>query len=88
MTHRRRLAHALALSVLVPLGGCVAAGHTSSPWEWGGGVRIAPAIWGVGESGMTAHPAAGYTYLSFDGGHDSLWEPEDFVQLPGNRLQQ
>ena len=23
---------------------------------------------------MTAHPMAGYTYLSFDGGHDSLWE--------------
>ena len=23
---------------------------------------------------MTAHPMAGYTYLSFDGGHDGLWE--------------
>ena len=23
---------------------------------------------------MTAHPTGGYTYLSFDGGHDGLWE--------------
>lgn len=64
----------LALAALAPLAGCMAAGHTSSPWEWGGGVRVAPALWDVGESGMTAHPAAGYTYLSFDGGHDALWE--------------
>ena len=74
MTRPRRLPRTLVLSVLVFLAGCMAAGHTSSPWEWGSGVRIAPALWEVGESGMTAHPAAGYTYLSFDGGHDALWE--------------
>ena len=74
MTPPRTLVRTLTLSLLASLGGCVAAGHTSSPWEWGGGVRLAPALWEVGESGMTAHPTVGYTYLSFEGGHDGLWE--------------
>ncbi len=63
----------LALVLLLGVGGCAAAGHTSSPWEWGGGVRLAPG-WAVGDGDFTAHPMASYTYLSFDGGHDSLWE--------------
>lgn len=64
---------ALALGV-VTVSGCAAAGHTSSPWEWGGGVRVAPGLWDVGDAGMTAHPMVSYTYLSFEGGNDQLWE--------------
>ena len=69
-----RAAFRLIPVLLLSLGGCVAAGHTSSPWEWGGGVRVAPGLWSVGDGDVTLHPAAGYTYLSFDGGHDGLWE--------------
>lgn len=77
-----RYARGLLLVALLPTTGCFAAGHTSSPWEWGGGVRAAPALWDVGESGMTAHPAAGYTYLSFDGGHDALYEVGAQIRKP------
>jgi hypothetical protein len=74
MAYPRIVARVVALSCLVPLAGCAAAGHTSSPWEWGGGVRIAPGVTTLGESDVTVHPMASYTYLSFDGGHDGLWE--------------
>lgn len=74
MSPTHRILSLLVLVLLLPLGGCAVAGHTSSPWEWGGGVRIAPGLWELGEGGATAHPMASYTYLSFDGGHDSLWE--------------
>ena len=64
----------LALAALVVANsGCVFAGHTSSPWEWGGGVRVAPGF-ALGSSGLSAHPMASYTYLSFEGGHDALME--------------
>ena len=62
------------LVLMISMTGCAVAGHTSSPWEWGGGVRLAPGLWEVGDGGMTAQPMASYTYLSFEGGHDSLWE--------------
>jgi hypothetical protein len=71
LAHRVQLT--LCLITLFGLSGCVVAGHTSSPWEWGGGVRVAPGF-DVGEQAVTVHPTAGYTYLSFDGGHDGLWE--------------
>ncbi len=38
-----------------------------------GGVRFAPG-WSLGDRTATIHPLVGYTYPSFDGGHDSLWE--------------
>jgi len=52
---RPSIAGVLAFAVA----GCAAAGHTSSPWEWGGGVRIAPG-WAVGspDANLTAHPMA------------------------------
>jgi hypothetical protein len=53
--------------------GCAAAAHHSSPWEFGGGLRLAPELMVVQE-GMTAHPMGSVTYLSFDGGYDLLWE--------------
>jgi hypothetical protein len=45
-------------------------------------VRVAPALWSAGESGVTVHPTLGYTYLSFDGGHDGLWEVGGQVRKP------
>ena len=62
------------IALMVILSGCFAACHTSSPWEWGGGLRVAPGLGTVGEGDVTVHPMASYTYLSFDGGHDGLWE--------------
>lgn len=68
--------------------GCVnAAAHTSSPWQFGGGVRAAPGF-AIGQRGLTAHPMASYTYLSFDGGYDDLFEFGAQVRRPlarGNR---
>ena len=58
---------------LACLPACMAAGHHSSPWEFGGGVRVAPGF-PLGQSHFTVHPMASYTYLSFDGGHDNLFE--------------
>ena len=82
-TSRSRAAMRLVTLSIVALSfGCATAGHTSSPWEWGGGVRIAPALWEVGDDGMTAHPMASYTYLSFDGGHDGLWEVGGQIRKP------
>jgi hypothetical protein len=49
------------------------AGHTSSPWEWGVGGRIAPGFT-VGQGSTTVHPMGGYTYLKFSGGNDQLFE--------------
>lgn len=69
----RMLGYALALVGASAGGGCAAWAHTSSPWEFGGGVRVAPGLWSLDEE-TTLHPVAGYTYLSFDGGHDGLWE--------------
>jgi len=61
--------------------GCALAGHHSSPWEWGGGVRIAPG-WALGTSGLTIHPMGSVTYLDWDGGHDLLWELGGQVRKP------
>ena len=61
------------LLLIGALTGCFGAGHTSSPWEWGGGVRLAPGF-ALGEGRTTAHPMVSYTYLSFDGGSDGLFE--------------
>lgn len=74
----------LAVALLLPLAGCqtYAAGHTSSPWEWGAGGRVAPQLMDLGESGATAHPTLGYTYLSFDGGNDQLFEIGGQVRKP------
>ena len=69
-----RLHRVSLITLMGLLGGCFAAGHTSSPWEWGGGVRVAPGLSTLGEGDVTVHPMASYTYLSFDGGHDDLWE--------------
>ncbi len=74
MKSPRKVSRTVALAFLLPLAACAAAGHTSSPWEWGGGVRVAPGLTTLGQGDITVHPMASYTYLSFDGGHDSLWE--------------
>lgn len=73
----------LVLALLPMFAACsgIAAGHTSSPWEWGGGVRLAPAF-AVGDGDVTVHPMAGYTYLSFDGGNDQLFEFGAQVRKP------
>lgn len=84
----RSLRSLVILAALPLLGGCAVAGHTSSPWEWGGGVRVAPALWELGDAGVTAHPMASYTYLSFDGGNDQLWEFGAQLRKPlGNEAQ-
>jgi hypothetical protein len=67
--------------LLVATSGCAASAHRSSPWEFGGGVRLAPGF-SVGEGNLTAHPMLSYTYLSFDGGHDSLWELGGQIRKP------
>jgi hypothetical protein len=48
-------------------------GKHSSPWEFGGGLRLAPG-WAINSVGLSAHPLGGYSYLSFDGGWDGLLE--------------
>ena len=76
---------ALATLLLLFVGtGCTSWAHTSSPWEFGGGVRPAPALWEVGDEGATGHAVLGYTYLSWrDGdGHDALWEAGGQVRKP------
>lgn len=82
MDHRSILSRACTLIALVALSGCLAAGHTSSPWEWGGGVRIAPGLWNVSPDGVTVHPTVGYTYLSFEGGNDQLFELGGQIRFP------
>ena len=71
----------LFLLLSLALSGCAVAGHTSSPWEFGGGVRLAPG-WPVRDGTMTAHPMFSYTYLDFEGGHDSLWELGGQIRKP------
>lgn len=56
------------------LSGCFAAAHHSSPWEYGGGLRLAPGFRAGANEAVTLHPMVSYTYLSFDGGHDALYE--------------
>lgn len=73
-----------SLLVLVAVTGCAAHGHTSSPWEFGGGIRPAPGF-AVGQAGMTVHPTVGYTYLSFDGGKDELFEYGAQLRRPVQR---
>lgn len=82
MDRMARFAKLVVLAFVVPAAGCFAAGHTSSPWEWGGGVRVAPGLWDLGEGGATVHPMASYTYLSFDGGNDQLFEFGGQVRQP------
>ncbi|MEP7346314.1 MAG: hypothetical protein ABI877_13675 [Gemmatimonadaceae bacterium] len=62
-----------AVFIAVSTTGCFWAGHTSSPWEFGGGIRVAPGF-PAGNMGVSLHPMASVTYLSFDGGHDELYE--------------
>ena len=81
MKMRTRWMNVLALAAVVPFSGCFLAGHTSSPWEFGAGFRAAPALWDAGED-LTVHPALGYTYLSFDGGNDQLFEVGAQVRKP------
>jgi hypothetical protein len=72
----------LPLVLVLSTSGCFAAGHTSSPWEFGLGARVAPALWQAADGGMTAHPMASFTYLDFEGGHDSLWELGGQIRKP------
>jgi hypothetical protein len=51
-----------------------AAASNSGPWEYGGGFRVAPGFQLGANRALTAHPMLGYTYLSFDGGSDALYE--------------
>ena len=47
--------------------------YDSDAWEWGWGLRAAPAFQ-TGSPGVTVHPMASYSYLNFDGGHDDRFE--------------
>jgi len=47
--------------------------YDSDAWEWGVGVRAAPAFQ-TGSPGVTIHPMASYAYMTFDGGHDDRFE--------------
>lgn len=80
LSQRTRLAASVAAAFWVS--GCIAAGHRSSPWEWGGGVRLAPGFQLSEDQDITVHPTVGYTYLSFDGGHDDLWEVGAQIRNP------
>lgn len=79
----RPLRSLLMLATIPLLGACAAgpAAHTASPWEYGGVVRLAPAF-EVGDGDVTVHPLASYTYLSFDGGNDQLFEFGAQVRKP------
>ena len=55
------------------LSGCFSAAHHSSPWEYGGGIRLAPGFRAGSNEAVTWHPMLSYTYLKFDGGHDALY---------------
>jgi hypothetical protein len=72
MIKRRFLSVPFLLSC--SLSGCFLAGHTSSPWEYGGGVRLAPGLRVGSNEAVTVHPMAAYTYLKFDGGYDAIYE--------------
>lgn len=69
------------LLVLVSQTACFMAAHTSSPWEFGAGARLAPGF-ALGAGRTTIHPMASYTYLSFDGGYDGLLEGGAQVRHP------
>ncbi len=78
----RRLQFMLVL-VAVATAGCAfgPSFHTSSPWEKGLHFRAAPGFQ-VGEGSMTVHPMASYTYLTFDGGRDDLFELGGQIRFP------
>lgn len=78
----RGLRRASLLAALVSAGACAVAGHTSSPWEWGGAVRLAPGLWNLNDGDATIHPVASWTYLSFDGGNDQLLELGGQLRFP------
>jgi hypothetical protein len=61
--------------------GCGAAMHRSSPWEYGFSIRPAPGF-PVGSGQVTLHPTVSYTYLSFEGGKDELFEIGGQVRRP------
>lgn len=71
---RFRLRCSIPLLLACSLSGCFLAAHSSSPWEYGGGVRLAPGFRVGSNEAITVHPMVSYTYLSFDGGHDALYE--------------
>jgi hypothetical protein len=80
-----RLAFAsFSLVLAFTTSGCFAAGHHSSPWEWGLGARVAPGF-PVGQGDLTAHPMVSYTYLDFEGGHDALYELGGQIRKPLSR---
>jgi hypothetical protein len=58
---------------VVGVAGCAAAGEHSSPWEWGGGVYLAPGFAVTPARTTTLHPVASWTYLDFDGGNDQIF---------------
>jgi hypothetical protein len=62
-----------ALYLILGSTGCAFFGHHSSPWEFGGGVRVAPGF-PVGHGGTTVHPVVSVGYMKWDGGHDELYE--------------
>ena len=70
-----------ALYVVLGSTGCAFFAHRSSPWEFGGGVRVAPGF-PVGQRGMTVHPVVSLGYLKWDGGHDELYEVGGQVRRP------
>jgi hypothetical protein len=72
----------LPLVLVLSTSGCFAAGHTSSPWEFGLGARVAPAVWQVADGDATAHPMASYTYLDAEAGHQFLWELGGQIRKP------
>src|SRR5687768_9797109 len=73
--HRSQRCRTWLPLVLVPsTSGCFAPGHTSTPWEFGLGARVAPAVMQMADGALTAHPMVSYTYLDAEAGHQFLWE--------------
>jgi hypothetical protein len=54
--------------------GQAAARASSGPWEKGAGFRLAPGFSLGASQALSAHPTVSYSYLTFDGGHDALYE--------------
>jgi hypothetical protein len=81
--HALRVRFLALVVAVISLSGCYSAAHSSSPWEYGWGLKAAPG-YPMGNKGVTVHPAVSFTYLSFDGGHDELYEIGGQIRKPLN----
>lgn len=86
MTRFGRIARLSLLLAILPLSGCFLALHNSAEeWQPGLGLRPAPGLFTAGSG--TIHPVLGFTYHTFDGGSDQLFEVGAQFRrpIPGDR---